>query len=143
MDFPENLKELRTRRGLSQKALADSVNVSQTAIYHWEKGERKPKGDQIISLANALDVSIEELMGYSTHSIDKESVNNLASLFSFLEEKTQNQGELSILRKYRKLNSIGKEEAIKRVSELTEIQKYTEKEKPQIAAVYKLPQDPD
>lgn len=82
-------------------------------------------------------------MGSSTHSIDKESVNNLASLFSFLEEKTQNQGELSILRKYRKLNSIGKEEAIKRVSELTEIQKYTEKEKPQIAAVYKLPQDPD
>ena len=39
------------------------------------------------------------------------------------------QDQESLLQKYEELNDLGKEEALKRVSELTEIQKYTDFEK--------------
>lgn len=62
MSFSKTLYELRTKKGLSQKQLADLAGVSQTAIYHWEKGERNPKFEALNKIADVLGVSINELM---------------------------------------------------------------------------------
>lgn len=55
MSFPENLYKLRKEKGLSQKKLAEMAGLSQAAIYYWEKGERKPKSEQLLKLAEALE----------------------------------------------------------------------------------------
>lgn len=46
----------RTRRGLSQRALAPAVGVTQGAITAWERGENVPRWDELRKLADELDV---------------------------------------------------------------------------------------
>ncbi len=37
-----NLKRLRTKRGLSLRALADRANVSYQTVWNWERGQTYP-----------------------------------------------------------------------------------------------------
>lgn len=39
--FPERLKYLRSINNISQKKLASSLNVSQNAIYNWERDKNE------------------------------------------------------------------------------------------------------
>ena len=61
MSFSERLHKIRIEKGLSQDKLADMIGVSQTSIYQWEKGTRKPKSEQIVKLAKVLNVSTMDL----------------------------------------------------------------------------------
>lgn len=69
MTFPEKLKELREEKGYSQKALADVLNLSCTAVSHYETGSREPGIDVLIQIAKFLDVSVDYLIGYSNVNI--------------------------------------------------------------------------
>lgn len=62
-DFGKRLQEVRTDAGLSQTALAKSVNTSQSAISQMESGEREPSFDMLRRLARALGVSPAHLLG--------------------------------------------------------------------------------
>lgn len=55
-EFPKRLKELRQRRGLSQKQLAMMCRLSQSAISNYENGTRA-LAIEVLNLARALDVS--------------------------------------------------------------------------------------
>lgn len=117
MSFSEKLYEFRIQKGLSQQKLAELSGVSQTAIYHWEKGLRKPKFEQIRYLAAALGVYISDLEpDWSEYG------------GSIWDDNDPPLDELKILQDYRILNDNGKDEARKRVNELTEIPKYQKKE---------------
>ena len=61
--FKENLKKLRTSRGLSQVDLAEAIGVVQGTIYFWENGKTEPTGNYLIGLAKFFGVTIDELMG--------------------------------------------------------------------------------
>jgi transcriptional regulator with XRE-family HTH domain len=58
MDFKEKLRELRMAKGLSQKAFADAVGVSQVAVTHWEHGGKIPSLKWAQAICKALDVPI-------------------------------------------------------------------------------------
>jgi transcriptional regulator with XRE-family HTH domain len=60
MTFGEKLYTLRTAAELSQKALADAAGVAQTAIGHWETGERDPSWANVMKLCAALGVKCTE-----------------------------------------------------------------------------------
>lgn len=57
------LANLRERKGLSQAALADKINKSQSSIAMWETNKRRVPEDALIILADFYDVSIDYLMG--------------------------------------------------------------------------------
>ncbi len=40
----KNIKEIRKKRHLSQAVIAKLLNVSPSAIKHWEQGKRNPTG---------------------------------------------------------------------------------------------------
>lgn len=61
-DFGRRLRELRTRRGLSQKELANGV-VDPSYISLLESGSRVPTLDVVIQLAQVLEVPITSLLG--------------------------------------------------------------------------------
>lgn len=64
MAFPERIKALRLRRGLTQQQLAIFVGVSQTAVAAWENGKRAiPRGSHLLSLGEALGFDAKELFG--------------------------------------------------------------------------------
>lgn len=56
------LKEIRIRKNLSQYRLAKISGVTQGLISAYEAGQKKPGLDNIIKLANALKVTVSELI---------------------------------------------------------------------------------
>lgn len=60
--FASNLKYLREKKGLSQNKLAEKVGVNQTTIARWETEEIKPSIDNVEQIANALNVSLPDLL---------------------------------------------------------------------------------
>ena len=63
--FSERLRELRKEKGLTQKELANKVNMGQGGYTHWETGKREPNFKKLILLAKYLDVSTDYLLGVS------------------------------------------------------------------------------
>ena len=59
----ERLKELRLSKGYSLQELADRSNTSKSAINMYERGERHPKYEALVSMASAFDVDVDYLLG--------------------------------------------------------------------------------
>ena len=62
MGFPERLAELRKKKGLSQKALAESIGMSKIQAHRYETGASQPTLEVIKKLAVALGVSADKLL---------------------------------------------------------------------------------
>ena len=56
------IKNLREKKGLTQTELADILGVSSKAVSKWETAKGLPDISLIEPLANALSVSVMELM---------------------------------------------------------------------------------
>ncbi len=56
-----NLKEIRTKRGLSQQQLAALVGVSRNTISSIETGQYSPTAKLALVLCIALDVKFEDM----------------------------------------------------------------------------------
>ena len=67
------LKLLRQQRGLSQAKLAEAAGVPIGTLRGWEYGRRTPLLDAAARLADALDVSLDELAGRSETSAKKKN----------------------------------------------------------------------
>lgn len=61
--FSENLKTLRKGKGFSQEQLATRLNVVRQTISKWENGISVPDAELLIQLAEALDVTVSDLLG--------------------------------------------------------------------------------
>lgn len=62
--YLKNLKELRKQKGWSQERLARESNISyHTLIKLEQNGIKNPKIETVIKLADALEVSLDELVG--------------------------------------------------------------------------------
>ncbi|MDD6661457.1 MAG: helix-turn-helix domain-containing protein [Lachnospiraceae bacterium] len=70
--FKDNLVSMRKMHGYSQDELADRIGVSRQTLSKYETGESLPDIEKCRLLANALDVSIDDLVNY-----DKEDSSNL------------------------------------------------------------------
>jgi transcriptional regulator with XRE-family HTH domain len=71
-EFGRRLYELRKVRGLTQVQLAEAIGSSQRAISHYETVAEYPPPTVIIALAEALQVSTDELLGRKPRSAPKE-----------------------------------------------------------------------
>ncbi|MBP8819172.1 MAG: LexA family transcriptional regulator [Syntrophomonadaceae bacterium] len=73
MPFAERLQYLRLEMNLSEKELADAIDVTETTIRLYEKGKLEVKLDVLEKLADYFDVSTKLLLGtiFSTLSADE------------------------------------------------------------------------
>ena len=77
----QTIKNLREKKGFTQAELADKLGVSGKAISKWETAKGLPDINLIESLANALSVSVMELMTGNTVVNKNISSNILRSKF--------------------------------------------------------------
>jgi transcriptional regulator with XRE-family HTH domain len=56
------IRQLREEAGLSQKALAHKAKISQGKVSEYESGKSIPRLDSARRIADALGVSIDELV---------------------------------------------------------------------------------
>lgn len=62
--FKENLVGLRKLNRLSQEELAEKVGVTRQAVAKWEAGESEPTLEKSRLLAQALGVSLDDLVNF-------------------------------------------------------------------------------
>ena len=62
MELKDKLAELRNKKGLSQIAAAEALNVSRQAISRWEAGASAPSTENLIELSRLYGVSMDELV---------------------------------------------------------------------------------
>ena len=63
-DFGKRVRQLRHERGLSQEALADEAGLHRTYVSSLERGERNVSLENIVKLARALRVPLQELLSF-------------------------------------------------------------------------------
>ena len=62
--FGQHLRRLREARGWSQQALADVADVSKPTIYRIESARYSATLDVLVSLAQALEIPLAELVSF-------------------------------------------------------------------------------
>ena len=60
--FATNLKQYRAKKAITQQTLAEQLLVSPQAISKWECGQAVPEVDKLCALADALEVSPDDLL---------------------------------------------------------------------------------
>lgn len=68
MFFAQNLKKLRTEKGLSQRELAERLYVTRTSVNRWECGNRLPDIAMITRLSEVLGVDVNVLLNAAAQS---------------------------------------------------------------------------
>ncbi len=58
-------KKIRTEKGLTQKQVADGINIAEQAYQRYEYGRTVPSALILIALADYFDVSLDYLVGRS------------------------------------------------------------------------------
>lgn len=79
MEFSERLKNLRKQAHLTQVDVAEKLGISQPAYASWERGVKKPTQENLVKIAQILDVSIDYLVGNSEEKSDE--LENIELLF--------------------------------------------------------------
>lgn len=69
--FPTRLKELREEKRLLGKDFAKIMSVEPATVTNWEKGNRFPKDDVLIKIADYFDCSIDYLLGRTDDKLAK------------------------------------------------------------------------
>ena len=79
MEFAERLKTLRKQVKLTQGHIAEKLNISQQAYASWERGVKKPTQENLVKIAQVLNVSVDYLVGNSEEKSDE--LDNIELLF--------------------------------------------------------------
>lgn len=59
----DKLKQIRTRRALTQEQVAERANITTAAVARIERNEAEPRMTTLRKLAQALEVDPAELIG--------------------------------------------------------------------------------
>ncbi len=81
---------VRTRRkelGLTQAQLAEKINSDVYYVSKIETGKRKPGGKFLVALSNALEISVDTLLGVESNIVLREQVSTLEEKLQTLSEK--------------------------------------------------------
>lgn len=78
----ENIKQYRLQNGWTQQELGSKIGMSKNAIGNYEKGFRSPKKDTMFDLANAFNISIDDLFP----PVQKDPFSNTSSIKTIYDE---------------------------------------------------------
>lgn len=61
--FSDRLKEKRKNKGYTQEKISQLLDIGQSAYAKWENGRTEPTLENVVKLANILDVTTDYLLG--------------------------------------------------------------------------------
>ena len=96
MKFAERLKTLRKQVQLTQAQIAEKLDISQQAYASWERGAKRPTQENLVKIAQVLNVSVDYLVGNSEEKSDE--LDNIELLFR-MNSKGLTEEEKEIFKK--------------------------------------------
>lgn len=122
MSLADNLKELRTNRGMTQKQLAKATGLSIGTIQGYEQGRYEPKIEALESLAGALSCTFDDILVEPVYGTETDL------LYWLLDEKIPAIQYEKVLENFNELNSKGRDKAGELVELLAKIPEYRKKD---------------
>jgi len=91
--FGSKVRYYRKKQDLTQWTLADKANLHYTYIGAIERGEKNITLENIFKIANALNVSIVELLDFSQPVSEKKKPDELmkSKIYKILKNKTEKE----------------------------------------------------
>jgi len=87
-DFGNKIVQLRKEKDLSRDELGEKIGTSGAIVGRYERGDMKPSIEIAAKIAEALDVSLDFLMGLSSElAKDKKMVNRLEDIKKLPEKE--------------------------------------------------------
>lgn len=80
----ENIRKLRTSRGLSQEEPALKLNIVRQTVSKWERGLSVPDAEMLIALAEVLDEPVGTLLGETVSEHEPDSLQTLSGKLEVL-----------------------------------------------------------
>ena len=96
MEFSERLQDLRKQAELTQVEVAEKLGISQPAYASWERGAKKPTQENLVKIAQILNVSVDYLIGNSEE--ESNELDNIELLFR-MNSKGLTEEEKEIFKK--------------------------------------------
>ena len=119
MDF-DRLNRLLKERGISRRKLALAVGIPESTMSTAFMRRSGLSSADVIKIANYLGVDPAYLEGFDFDA----AMRGLDEYVELAISAADRQFEEQVIESMRKLNTLGKTEAVKRVEELTEIPRY-------------------
>jgi transcriptional regulator with XRE-family HTH domain len=86
MDFGDNMMLIRKKKGLSQADLGRMIGTSGDVIGRYERQDITPSIEVVSKIADALEVSIDYLIGKTKMQLDKQAVKRREDISKLPEE---------------------------------------------------------
>ncbi len=96
----EFISKLRKEKDMTQKELAEKLNVSDKAISKWETGRGYPDIESLMSLSGEFSVSINEILygkRIETPVVAQEAEKDIASAYIITDKKKKNIKIIAII----------------------------------------------
>ena len=87
MILGKRINEIRKEKGLSQSALGKKIGTSGDVIGRYERGDIKPSIEVVLKIADALEVSLDFLVGNTSLELDKSLLARIEDLSKLPEEE--------------------------------------------------------
>lgn len=87
MELGDNMMLVRKKKGLFQADLGKLIGTSGDVIGLYGRGDINPSIDVVTNIAEALEVSLDYLVGKTKIVMNKETVDRLEDIAKLPEEK--------------------------------------------------------
>lgn len=95
------IKELRTSKNLTQKELAETLNISTVSVSSYETGAKTPSLDMVLNIAQRYNVSIDWLCGLSDNMTLDNHITTYKDIFrlfiTVLDARYENKETVPII----------------------------------------------
>jgi transcriptional regulator with XRE-family HTH domain len=98
MSLAKKIREERKKADLTLDELADKAGLSKTYLWELEQDEdgvKRPSAEVVLRIADALSLTIADLMGLPTVKVQKEVVSLPKSLSEFRDQQLKLGNKLS------------------------------------------------
>jgi transcriptional regulator with XRE-family HTH domain len=86
MTLGQQITTLRKKKGISQADLGKRVETSGDIIGRYERDEVKPSIEVVIRMADALEVSLDYLVGKTDIELDNSALNRIREVTALPDE---------------------------------------------------------
>lgn len=86
MVLGDNVMLLRKKKGLSQADLGKIIGTSGDVIGRYERGDITPSVEVVSKIADALEVSVDYLLGKTKMELDKQTLKRLEDIAKLPDE---------------------------------------------------------
>ena len=114
-DFGLTLKELRKKHNMTQKKLADKLNITEGSISKYESNTASPPFDTLLSIAAIFNISMDELCGtqnkgaVSLYGLTENPIQLVCELVEILKERNISVRKVTSMEQYAIIGQIATE----------------------------------